>query len=104
MVVCERVTVCCKGPPPTDAVSILRLKVHYGKWVMSLELPKLEVSSWITANLLFHRLSVSSVFSSGFFSRPHCLIHSSFLRLSVFHLNISTEQCYEVEVLHVLLV
>lgn len=42
-------------------MSILRLKVHYGTGMMSPELPKQEVKSWIAASALSHRHSVSSV-------------------------------------------
>lgn len=60
MVACARVTISCKGLL-SQRMSILRLKVHYGRGVMSSELPKQEVDSWIAANALSHRLSVSSV-------------------------------------------
>lgn len=38
--------------------SILRLRVHYGREVMSPKLPKQEVSFWITASTLSHQLCI----------------------------------------------
>lgn len=38
--------------------SILRLRVHYGREVMSPKLPKQEVSFWIAASTLSHQLCI----------------------------------------------
>lgn len=54
---------------------------------MSSELPKQEVDSWIAANALSHRLSVSSV-SLGLSHLAHCLIDPSVRWLSVFYLHV----------------
>lgn len=46
---------------PNGNGSILRLSVHYGRAVMSSQLPKQEVSLWKAANAFSHCLSLLSV-------------------------------------------